>query len=179
MWGAKITWFQCEHRNWLGFCVGGRNWLGFCVCGRNWLDFSVGMKLIWLCGCSKMTRFHCGGTELTWFQCRDRKWLAFCLAVEKDLFLVYELKFTRFWCRGIEIHLTSDWGSKLTWFQRWGRNQLGFYAGYRTSLDFSLRIAIELVICGVQNDLVLVSESKLIWLLCRGINTDLNLEWGS
>ena len=113
-----------------------------------WLNFSAGMNWFGCCGWSKLTWFYFEGSELTWFQWRDQKCLAFCLAVENDLFLVYELKFTRFWCRGNEIDLILDWGSKLTWFQWWGRNQLGFYVRYRAWVDFSLRIAIDLVICG-------------------------------
>ena len=58
---------KCEHRNWLGFCLGGRYWLDFSVGGRNWLDF---------------------------IQFRDRNWFGLCLGVENDLVLVSGSKLT-------------------------------------------------------------------------------------
>ena len=44
VFGPKITWFLCEHRNWNHFCVVGRNWLDFNVQDRTCLDFSVGIR---------------------------------------------------------------------------------------------------------------------------------------
>ena len=50
--------------------------------------------------------------ELTWFY----------VAVENDLVLVSGPKLTLFLCRGIQIDLKIELGSKLTLFQWWGRN---------------------------------------------------------
>ena len=93
---SKLIWFQCRHRNWLGFLCGCRKW-HFCArikCG-GWnltFEFSVGMKSIWLL---------LGLSDFYLFQCRDRNWLGFCVAVENDIF-VSGSKLTRFLCRGID-----------------------------------------------------------------------------
>ena len=49
--------------------------------------------------------------------------------------------------------------------------------GGRNWLDFSVEIGMDMIfVCvGFENDLFLVSGSKL----CRGIETDLAVEWGS
>ena len=115
---SKLTWFQCRDRNWLGFIVG-MGWLFFYVGGRNRLVFCMrsGNHLV-LEWASKLTCFSCGSSQLTWFQCEDRNWLGFVVAVESDLFfLVPGSKLTRFLCQGLEVDLIVEWGSKLTWFQ--------------------------------------------------------------
>ena len=159
---------------------------------RNYLDFSVGIEInMSLVRGSEMTRVLCGrrndlvlvfGSNLNWFQCRDRDWLGFGVEASKLAWLY----------RGDRIDLISVMaskrasclceGSNLTWFQCWnqkwpfscardwnwaceGRNKLvsivinglRFYVGGgRKSLGFRMRDV---------NGLVLVWASKLTWFL--------------
>ena len=46
------------------------------------LSSVVGMKLIWLCGWSKMTSFQFGRSALIWFLCSSRKRLVFSVRIE-------------------------------------------------------------------------------------------------
>ena len=69
------------------------------------------------------------------------------MGVKNDLFLVSVLNLARFLCRGIEIDLILERGSKLTLFQRWGRNLLGFRVEDRTSL-FVRVVEIDFVVFG-------------------------------
>ena len=56
---------------------------------------------------------------------RHRSWLGFCMGVENYLSLVLGSKLTWFlWL--IEINFISTLGSRLNWFQCWGRNRLDF-----------------------------------------------------
>ena len=55
-------------------------------------------------------------------------------------------KSIKFLCRGIEIDLTLKWGSKVTRFQWWGQNYLGFSVGIEIDLFF-LRV-VEVDVCG-------------------------------
>ena len=48
------------------------------------------------------------------------------------------ISLTGFLCRGIEIDFILESGSKLTSFQWWGRNPLGFYVRDRNWLSFYL-----------------------------------------
>ena len=68
--GPQIAWFQCEHRNWLGFCRVGRYWLDFRVGDRAWYYFilRIGINLFWAWG---------------------RKWLGFSIWIEIDLNFVW------------------------------------------------------------------------------------------
>ena len=121
--GPKINWFSFIDRNWLNFKRGDRNWLGLCVraendlflvggsiylifvrvveidlvwfshAGRKSLGFSVSIELDFVF--VRVVEFHCWGSKLTWFQCRDRIWFGFG-GGEDDLVLVF--------------------GSKLPWF---------------------------------------------------------------
>ena len=50
------------------------------------------------------------------------------MAVEYELF-VSGSSLTRFLCRGIEMDLILDWGSKLTWFFCAGRKRLASSVG--------------------------------------------------
>ena len=59
-----------------------------------------------------------------------------------------------------------DLGSKLTWFQCWDRNLLGFCLGDQNWFDFSMRIVIDLFfVRGVDIDLVFCvrAENDLFW----------------
>ena len=100
---AKLIWFQCggwnldlipvQRINWFDCCVGGRNWLDFGLVDRNWLDFSVEIRI-----------------DLYFF------------AVESDLLIVSGTKWTSFFMSGHRTRFSIRVGSKLTWFQWWGRN---------------------------------------------------------
>ena len=46
------------------------------------LEFSIGMKLIWLCGSSKMTSSQCNWSALIRFLCSGRKQLTFSVRIE-------------------------------------------------------------------------------------------------
>ena len=166
--------FRLGERIWHDFSVRDRNWLDFLCAGRKSLGSSVSNEIdLVYCVWSKLIWFQFGGSNLAWFQsrhtiylgivwvvetvlfqcgseltrfqCRDRKWLGLRAAVENESFQVNGLKLTRFLCRGIEIDSILEWASKLTWFQWWGRNHLVFYVGDRAWLDFSLGIGIDLV----------------------------------
>ena len=104
-----------------------------------------------------------------WFQlCGGRKWLLF----ESGSHL------SRFLSRGIEIDLILKWGSKLTWFQWWDLNELGFCMRNRNWLGFSLEIGIDLFFVRgsnwlsfcvrAENYLVSMYGSKLTWFSCAG-----------
>ena len=99
---------------------------------------------------------------MTRIQCRDRKWLGFCVEVQKYLVLVYGSKLTWFLWAGIEIGLILDWGS--IWH------------------DFSSGVEINLIfLWGIEFDLVLVLGSKVTFFV-RGIEIDrvraeINLFW--
>ena len=80
------------------------------------------------------------GSMLTFFLCRDRNWLGFCVVVTKSLVLVCGSKFTWFFCGGIEIDLVLEWGS----------NDLG--SGVEMNLIFGL---------GIESQLVFVFGSKM------------------
>ena len=98
--GGQSLVFICEHANGLEFCVGGPNW--FQCGGSNLTWFQCRMKLIWqLSGLSEIASMQYGGSELIWFESR----------VDNDLFLTSESKLTGLLCRDIAIDL------KLTWFQ--------------------------------------------------------------
>ena len=112
------------------------------------------------------------------FSSVDRHWFGCCVAVETFYFLASGPKLTGFLCRGIEIDLILERGSKLTWFQWWGRTSLGFYVRNINWLGFSVGIELDLILYGGQNRLrfcvraenyfVLIYGSKLIWFLAWG-----------
>ena len=137
---AEITWFQYMDR------------FGFCVRAENELRFLLGSSGLWfLYGWPKLTWFQCGGWNFTWNQCRDevdlvvvwmveigmisvwgdRNWLDFSVEIGIDLVFVWRSKMT---CFSVWIEINSVFvsghrtrlgirvGSKLTWFQWWGRN---------------------------------------------------------
>ena len=84
---SKFTeFFVSRHQHCLEFRVGIEIDL-ISVVRPNYLYFSCGESNFtrFLCGWSKLTWFPCGGFSLTWFQCLDRKWLSFCVGVEKYL----------------------------------------------------------------------------------------------
>ena len=66
---------------------------------------------------------------------------------------------TGFLCRGIEIDLILDSGSKSNLFQWWSRNYLGFYAMNRNWLSFGV---------GSELRLFFVRGSKSISVWCAG-----------
>ena len=174
----------------------------FCVCDQLeltsergielFLFFGVGIKLIrLLCRWMKLACFQCGGSELTWFQCRDRKRLGFCVTVKNDLFLVHVFYFIftsvfvsghrnrlNIWL-GIQIDLRRVMGSKFTLFhvgdRTWldfcvgGRNVFDISMGHWSWLHFSVGIGIDLVfVWGSKNAwLFIVSWSKLTWFWVR------------
>ena len=76
------------------------------------------------------------------------------MGVQNDLILVFGSKFTWFLCRGIDIDLTLESARKLTSFQCWGRNKLGFCVEDRNCLGFS---------AGIEGDLDFVCEPKMTW----------------
>ena len=73
-----------------------------------------------------------------------------------------------------ELNFVLCGWSKLTSFERGGSKSTWFQCGDQNSLG----VCVE-----VENDLVLLSRSKLNWFLsrflCRGIKIDMNLEWRS
>ena len=140
----------------------------FCTRGENHLFLVWVCKLTWiLCGWSKLTWFQCAGSSFTWFQRSmkwiwllsgwlhfsvvDRRWFGFCVAIENELFFASGSRVAGFLCRGIEIDLILECGSKLTWFQWWGRHPLIF-------------------MCVIEIDLVSNSGWNLTWFLCAGQN---------
>ena len=137
--GSKITCYECEHGNWLGFCDGGRNWLDFSVGDRTWLDSSVGWNEFGVCvGCRKWLNFSVV----------DRHWFGFCVTVENDVFSV-RIEINWVFVTGnrnrldIGVGIKIDYisvipGLKLTWFYERDRNWLGF----------SVRIELDLFLCG-------------------------------
>ena len=78
--------FGCERRNWHGFCVGCR-WICFQwgVSNLTWFDCrnENDLAVEWVVGIELMSMW---GSEMNMFQCRDLKWLRFCVAVENYLF---------------------------------------------------------------------------------------------
>ena len=126
------------------------NWLDFSVGDRTSLDSSVGWNGFGCCaGCRKWLHFNLV----------DRRWFGFCVAVENDLFLASGSKLAGFLCGGIEIGLMLEWGSKLTWFQWWGRTSLGLHVRDRNWLGFSF---------GIELDLFFVRGWKSTLVLCAG-----------
>ena len=125
--GSKLTWFLCVGWKWLVFSMGikwlnlwggGRIWLGFCIPAENHLVLVLASNFTWfLCG---LTQIDCGGSNLTWFRCRDRNWLGFvwgskmnCSSVLIEIGSVY-VRY-RTWLDfnvGIEIDVVLVWGSK-------------------------------------------------------------------
>ena len=99
---------------------------------------------------------------------RHQNWLEFRVDIEIGLISVMGRNWLDF-CVGdrnapvfvlvVEIESISVWGSNLTWILCRDRNWLGCV--------------------GVGKYLVLVSGLKLGWFLCRGIEIDLVIEWGS
>ena len=126
---SKLTWLQC----------GGSN-LILPQCRMNW---------IWLCGLSELTEFQ---------RLVDPHCFGFGVTVENDLFLASGSKLNGILCRGIEIDLILEWGSKLTWFQRWSRNSR-FYVRDRNWLGFSV---------GIELDFYFVRGSRSTSVLCAG-----------
>ena len=80
---------------------------------------------------------------------------------EDDLVLSSGSKFTWFLCRGIDIDLTLESARKLTSFQCWGRNKLGFCVGDRTCLGFNVGKKWTWFCSGVEIEFVFVWGSKL------------------
>ena len=130
--------------------------------GRNWLDFSAGDGA-WHYLCIGMKQFLlCGRSGLIWVRCKDRKWLDFCVVVDKDFFSRVWIEINSFDIRaGIEIDLILVIGNQLSWFLCAGRkwlvcrvviDWLGFCVGGRNCLGFCLRDG---------NHLALVWGSKL------------------
>ena len=96
----KLTWFQ----------FGGSNLTGS----------QCRMKLVWLCGLSRMISFQRGGLASVWVYCSGRKWLVFRVRFESNWVFVSGHR-NRLDSRiGIEIDLISVMGSKINWFQRTG-----------------------------------------------------------
>ena len=94
-----------------------------------------------------MTCFYCGD-RWTWLLYGWSK-LRFCMPPKNHLFLVWALNLTSFSC---------GW-SKLTWFQCRGSNLIWFRCLDRNWLGFCV---------GVENDMGLVSGSKLTWFFVSG-----------
>ena len=97
------------------------------------------------------------------------------MGIELDLFFVWGSKLTSLLCAGRKLIGFNLCGwSKLTSFERGGSKSTWFQCGDQNSLG----VCVE-----VENDLVLLSRSKLNWFLsrflCRGIKIDMNLEWRS
>ena len=86
---SKLTWFKGGDQNgpWFQWWVK-TNWIF--VWGIEFHYVPVWVVEIYL--------IPVRGSKLTWFQCRDRKWLGFCVGIEKNLVLVSESKWTWFMC---------------------------------------------------------------------------------
>ena len=105
-WGSKLTWFLCTGGKrlvfsvgiaWHSFFAGGRHWLGFCMLAESQLVLMWAWNLTsFLCGWSKLTWLNYRGSNLTWFQCRDRNRIGFGVGVENDLALVFGSKLSSF-----------------------------------------------------------------------------------
>ena len=184
----------------------------FCVCDQLeltsergielFLFFGVGIKLIrLLCRWMKLACFQCGGSELTWFQCRDRKRLGFCVTVKNDLFLVHVFYFIftsvfvsghrnrlNIWL-GIQIDLRRVMGSKFTLFHGgsnltrflcWWSKCFWYQYGALKLTSFQCRNWNWLGFCvGFEKCLVIYSvliEINLV--LGPGIKSDVILAWG-
>ena len=145
----EIDFDFCDGRNWLDLSVGGRTWLDLSVGGRTWLDSSVGLKLIWfLCGWSKLTCFFyegrsslvfsvsmpiylnfMGGPNWLDFSLGDRTWLDSSVGWNEYGCCCVGCRKWRFSVWWIGIDLVFVLRSKMTWFKRRHRNQLGFCVG--------------------------------------------------
>ena len=61
----------------------------------------------------------------------------------------------------MEIDLMLEKGSNLTWFQRWGRNQIVFWVADRSWLGFSVGIKIDIFARGVETDFFCVFKPMI------------------
>ena len=143
-----------------------------------------------LCRLSKSTEFQCGGSELTWFHCRDQNQLGFVwgakmawLRVCTIINLVFVSGGVQNWfdCRlGVEIDLTSVLESKLTVFLCGGYKLTWFYSDKRNWLVFVRGSTLTLFLCAGRKLLVYSASmeidgggwwwSKLTWSQSGGSN---------
>ena len=115
----------------LGFCAGGgRNWLGIWMrAAIAWFYVVWASKLSWfLSGWAILTYFQCGGSNLAWFQFRDRNCFVLCMGVKNDLILVSVSKLTWILCDDIrpQIDITTfspDWVSSIWLSVGYNRNE--------------------------------------------------------
>ena len=113
-----------------------RKWQGFRV------DIEIDLVDVWS---DEIDMILVWGSELTWFQCRDRNRLGIVCGSKTTWFKSWS-KLTRFLCRGdrnwlffragIEIDVASVLGAKLTWLRVWDRNWLDFREGIEINLSF-------------------------------------------
>ena len=172
-----MTCFLCGSQNRLRFCVraendlflacgsiwqfirvGGWNWLGVCMLAENHLILVWASNLTSFLGeWSKLSWFHCGRSNLTWLQCRDRNWLGVDVGIENDSVLFFGSEFTWLLCGGRKwlgfsilkenglvyvrhrIYFISVQGLELTWFLCGGQRRLGFSVGIEINLVLVLR----------------------------------------
>ena len=76
--------------------------------------------------------------------------------------LVSGSKFARCLRRGIEIDLVLEWGSKLIWFQWWGRSLLGFCVRDRNWLGLLWGSTLTFSCAEAKIDFVFVCGQKLL-----------------
>ena len=135
--GSILTLFWVGDEDWLDFSVKteidlffvrGQNCPRFFVPVEYYLFLMWAWKMIWFLWWSKITWSQCGGSNLTWFQCRDDIELAIVWVVELDLLLVCWPKITCF----------EHEHENLLGFCVDGLNWLDFRVGDRTWLDSSV-----------------------------------------
>ena len=102
--------------------MGGANGLDFSAGDPIRLDFSVAMKLIRLCGLSKMTSFQCGGSALVCFLCCGQNRLVLIVTIETNSVFV----------SGLVLIVTIETNSV-------------FVSGHRNRLDIRGEIKIDLI----------------------------------
>ena len=158
MWARKLT----------GICVGDSNGLHLIVGGRTWVDFSVDdmyMVDVWVVQNDFISFL----------------WIAkiyFRVAAENDFVFSVRIEISCVFVWERRNRLMLDWGSKLTWFQWWGRNKLGFTCGIEICLVWAAGSNLTCFLSRCQNGLRfcvraenyldLVFRSQLTWFLCAG-----------
>ena len=156
------------NRNQLGFGVVASKLTWFYSGDRNWPDFSVGMKVIWLCRWSKLTWFLNAGRESLGFS-EHSNWLAFCVGGPNLLAF----------CVGGLNWLNFSVGDRIWLGSRVGWNGFGF-CGLSNLTSFQCGgSALIWFLCSGRKWLVLVFGLKINAFLCRSIEVDLVLMWGS
>ena len=164
LWVVEIDLFSNARRKSLVFCVSMQIDLHFVCVVQIHLIFIVGDRT-WLDSRVRWNGFGCCVGCRKWhnFSVVDRHWFGFRVTVENDWFVVSGSKFTGFLCREIDVDLVVEWGSKLTWFQWWSSNRLGFVWTIEIESVLVWGPKLTCFCAEVKIDLVFVCGSKNTW----------------